>query len=146
MASVPTENERINRGQLEEDDASKLKFGEEFQNTQCLFIAEVKVLMEVQKHNRLSENDMGESSLSEVFQKTMNYCNQFGKYQNHEAVKEMRKIFPVNEFKQFEVAQLVNLSCETAEEAKALIPSLSRIQDDRLQELLEEMHSLKVYS
>ena len=28
MASVPTENERIHRGQLEEDDASKLKFGE----------------------------------------------------------------------------------------------------------------------
>jgi len=37
----------------------------EFQNTQCLFIAEVKVLMGVQKENRLSESDMGESSLSE---------------------------------------------------------------------------------
>ena len=59
----------------------------------------------------------------------------------------------VGEFDPFEASQLANLACETAEEAKALIPrhrfpillilsSLSRHQDDHLQNLLNEMANL----
>jgi len=41
---------------------------------------------------------------------------------NNFLFKLLNRIFPSKEFEQFEVAQLVNLSCDNAEEAKALIP------------------------
>jgi hypothetical protein len=34
----------------------------------------------------------------------------------------MTSLFPVHQFSPFEMAQLANLSCDTADEAKALIP------------------------
>jgi DNA-directed RNA polymerase II subunit RPB4 len=44
----------------------------------------------------------------------------------------------------FEVAQLINLEPESAEEAKFLIPSLNRIQDEgEIQDMLEDVRNIQ---
>ncbi|KAJ3348791.1 hypothetical protein HDU91_006505, partial [Kappamyces sp. JEL0680] len=56
-------------------------------------------------------------------------------------------LFPIGtesgHFSMFENAQLANLGCELAEEAKLLIPSLERLDDYELQSKLDEMKSLR---
>lgn len=45
---------------------------------------------------------------------------------------------------EFEMAQLVNLSPETTEEAKTLIPSLNgKKEDEELQRLLDDLTSIR---
>ena len=72
----------------------------------------------------------------------MDYCQNFSKFNNKQSVDTVRGLFSEDEFEPYEASQLINLCCETSEEAKALIPSLSRIQDDHLQNLLNEMQAI----
>ena len=51
-----------------------------------------------------------------------------------------------NNLHKFEIAQLINLCPENAEEAKALIPSLeSKIDDEELDNLLRDLHNKKTF-
>ena len=101
---------------LEETDSALDKFGQDFQDTQCLLISEVRVLLQVAKDKK-----RGEKSVAEIIQKTIDYCDKFSKFTNKATVKEVRLILK-DDFSQFESAQLANLGCETVEEAKTLIP------------------------
>ncbi|ORX95239.1 DNA-directed RNA polymerase II subunit RPB4 [Basidiobolus meristosporus CBS 931.73] len=135
---------KLRRGQVEEEDASQLKLGEEFQNAQCLFISEVKILLEAQRDAKVDE--VGEKSLTSVFQKTMNYVQQFSRFTNRDTVREVRQLLSKQQLEQFEMAQIANLVCEDSDEAKALVPSLTaRKDDDGLQALLNEMLTLKKF-
>ncbi|CAM0142998.1 hypothetical protein NQZ79_g356 [Umbelopsis isabellina] len=63
-----------------------------------------------------------------------------------ESVREVRSLLKESELSHFEIAQLANLCCDDAEEAKALIPSLhNKIDDDRLQELMNQMLTIKKF-
>lgn len=90
-----------------------------------------------------------------IQQKILNYLNTFNRYQNREVIREIRQ-YQVQMVKiinftcrvmmsemslaEFEMAQLGNLCPETAEEARALIPSLNgKLEDDLLQKILEDM-------
>ena len=77
--------------------------------------------------------------------KTIDYCQKFSKFSNKQTVKEIRSLFPPEEFHQFEMAQLANLCCESAEEAVVLIPSLARKNEDALQLLLNDLQNLRKY-
>ncbi|KAH6563861.1 hypothetical protein BASA50_008728 [Batrachochytrium salamandrivorans] len=129
------------RQALEEEDANLSKFGPEFQDVQCLLISEVRVLLEVAKDRKRKES--GEGSISEIMQKTIDYCQQFSRFTNKQTVKEIRNLFPDDHFHQFEMAQLANLCCETSEEAKVLIPCLTKKHDDELQNLLNDLQALR---
>ncbi|EGF82159.1 hypothetical protein BATDEDRAFT_86911 [Batrachochytrium dendrobatidis JAM81] len=131
------------RHALEEEDANLSKFGPEFQDVQCLLISEVRVLLEVAKDRKRKES--GDGSISDIMQKTIDYCQQFSRFTNKQTVKEIRNLFPDDQFHQFEMAQLANLCCETAEEAKVLIPSLSTKHDDELQNLLNDLQALRKF-
>ncbi len=86
--------------------------------------------------------EKGEAGISLVFRKTLDYVNVFSKINNRQTVENIRSLFPSDEFDGFEATCLMNLSCESADEAKVLIPSLSRIPDDHLQNILNEMNNL----
>jgi len=49
------------------------------------------------------------------------------------------------ELTQFETAQIANLCPADAEEAKSIIPSLVKIEDDRLQALLDEIQAMRKF-
>lgn len=55
------------------------------------------------------------------------------------------RILQGNGLKEFEVTQIANLAPAVSEEAKQLIPSLIRINDDDLQRLLDDLATLRKY-
>lgn len=57
-----------------------------------------------------------------------------------------RLLKSIPQLRPFERGQLGTLCCEDAEEAKTLIPSLAdRVDDTRLQQLLDELSSLRKF-
>eukprot|EP01135_Chromosphaera_perkinsii_P000641 Nk52_evm8s147 gene=Nk52_evmTU8s147 len=135
----------------DEEDAAELKFGKEYQNVPCMLTAEVQFLLEARKeaYERAvsSGNDDGDEqklALSHVFNQTFDYVKTVSKYRNKESVRELRNLLIKKNFHEYEIAALANLCPDTAEEAKALIPSLDvRFEDDDLQETLDDIKNLR---
>ncbi|KAI8069723.1 HRDC-like protein [Gongronella butleri] len=118
---MATRHRHIRRGGTEQEDASILRLGEEFDNAQCLYTSEVRILLEAQVDSK--DGDRENRPTSEGMAKILDHVRTFGRFSNRESVMEVRKLLTSNpELSQFEIAQLANLCCEDAEEAKALIP------------------------
>ncbi|EJD07325.1 uncharacterized protein FOMMEDRAFT_164324 [Fomitiporia mediterranea MF3/22] len=129
---------RLHRRTAEqEEDASVLKLGPEFNNAGCLLISEVKYLL---------ENRDKDAPDTVVYNKTLEYVKQFAKFTTTDsasAVRETLRREPL--LTQFETAQIANLCPADAEEAKSIIPSLAKIDDDRLQALLDEIQTMRKF-
>lgn len=94
MASKPDEV-------VEEEDATELKFGKgkksvfcpnfhlllctDFDTADALLISEVKMLLEHRKAQYESQDE--DHELSEVFTKTLEYCQTFSKYNSKETIQ-----------------------------------------------------------
>ncbi|KAG2222629.1 hypothetical protein INT45_008293 [Circinella minor] len=134
----------LRRGALEHEDAATLALGEEFVNSQCLYISEVRILLEAQQDSKETGNE--NRPTTSITTKTLDYVRTFSRFTNRDSVREIRQLLGKDDLAQFEVAQLANLCCEDAEEAKALIPSLGqKIDDEKVQELLNEMLTIKKF-
>ncbi|KAJ3416104.1 RNA polymerase B [Chytridiales sp. JEL 0842] len=135
------------RKEVGNEDAAECRFGDEFQDVQCLLISEVRVLLEAAEDKKRKDGGVG--GMSDIKQKTLDHCQRFSRFTNKQTVKEIRQLYSHEQFHDFEVAQLANLCCETVEEAKSLIQSLSKrfdnIEDAKLQDLLDQMSSLRRY-
>ncbi|XP_041479848.1 DNA-directed RNA polymerase II subunit RPB4-like [Lytechinus variegatus] len=130
----------------QEEDASELKFPKEFEQAETLLISEVRMLLEHRKQQNESQEE--EQELSDVFMKTLNYTERVSKFKNRETIADVRGLLQQQQPKlhKFELALLANLCPETAEEAKALIPSLEgRFEDDELTEVLENMQTKRSF-
>lgn len=79
--------------------------------------------------------------------KTTEYLDHFARFKRKENVEAVERLLSAHkELAKFERAQLGSLCCDTAEEAKTLIPSLQdKISDEELQELLDEITKLMGY-
>jgi len=138
MAQAAAQPEQV------EEDATELIFPKEFENAEALLISEVHMLLEHRKQT--NENAEEETELSEVFTKTQAYCQRFSRYKNRETISAVRQLLSQKKLHKFEVAQLANLSPETPEEAKALIPSLEgRYQDEELRLILEDIQTQRSF-
>ncbi|KAF7356268.1 hypothetical protein MVEN_00958300 [Mycena venus] len=125
------------RPQAEEEDASALKLGAEFNNAGCLLISEVKYLL---------ENRDKDAPDTKVYNKTLEYVKTFTKFNTTDsasAVRDTLRREPA--LTQFETAQIANLCPATADEAKSVIPSLVKIDDDRLEALLRDIQTMRKY-
>ncbi|KAI8887748.1 hypothetical protein K501DRAFT_38473 [Backusella circina FSU 941] len=108
------------RGGTDQEDATTLKLGDEFSSAQCLYISEVKILLEAQEGSK--DPSTANRVTTSVMTKTLEYVRTFSRFSNRDSVKEVRHLLGKENMAQFEIAQLANLCCEDAEEAKALIP------------------------
>ncbi|KAJ6478838.1 HRDC-like protein [Mycena vitilis] len=125
------------RPQNEEEDAAALKLGAEFNNAGCLLISEVKYLL---------ENRDKDAPDTKVYNKTLEYVKTFTKFNTTDsasAVRDTLRREPA--LTQFETAQIANLCPATADEAKSVIPSLVKIDDDRLEALLRDIQTMRKY-
>jgi len=121
----------------EEEDADFLKLGSEFNNAGCLLISEVKSLLEL-RATQPPDN--------QVYSKTVRYVNEFSKFGSRDTILALREIFKQQEeLTQFEVAQIANLCPSDIEEARNCIPSLVKLNDDKLQALLDEVQALRKF-
>ncbi|KXN67477.1 hypothetical protein CONCODRAFT_80135 [Conidiobolus coronatus NRRL 28638] len=127
------------KGKPIETDATILELGPDFNNIRALSVAEVGILLDHQA------KDSGRA-FTKTFNSTLEYAKKFSRFSAAESVKDVRNIFAEKNFAHYEVAQLVNLCCDTAEEAKTLIPSLKKkMNDPELEGLLTSMLTYKKY-
>merc|ERR1712061_586124 len=134
----------------DDEDVTNLKFPKEFEhNVETLFNVEVNMLLEARKKQNDASAEQGEGNeveLGEVFLKTPEYTQRFARFKNPETVKAVRETLQQKSLHKFESACLANLCPETAEEARALIPSLEgRFEDEELQEILDDIQTKKSY-
>ncbi|GAA5958917.1 hypothetical protein JCM5350_007076 [Sporobolomyces pararoseus] len=118
----------------EDEDASQLKFGPEFEQQsvqeKTLTISEVKVILDSIDPEKQPDNS--------VFKKTQEYVDTFARFPTPEVSDAVRTSLPEEQLKFYEIAQLINLCPADAEEAKALIPSI-KLDDEVLQSYLNDL-------
>eukprot|EP00744_Colponema_vietnamica_P002239 GILI01003562.1.p1 GENE.GILI01003562.1~~GILI01003562.1.p1 ORF type:complete len:136 (-),score=19.78 GILI01003562.1:442-849(-) len=123
---------------IEDEDASELKLGPDFTDAKCLLISEVAVILE----HRAARN-MDDSGMNAVIDKTHTYVKRFNKFRSKEVTAQVRGLFENYGLTEFEVAALCNLNPVTPDEAKSLIPTLSRkLDNDQLDALLANLATL----
>ncbi|KAI6246619.1 DNA-directed RNA polymerase II subunit rpb4 [Erysiphe necator] len=131
--------------QGDEEASTELKLGE-FQDVDALTHSEAALVISalMQKRRLNGKDRMGET---EMLLKTTEYLDHFARFKRKENVEAVERLLSAHkELAKFERAQLGSLCCDTAEEAKTLIPSLQdKIGDDELQELLDEITKLMGY-
>ncbi|KAH8966907.1 hypothetical protein BDL97_03G051500 [Sphagnum fallax] len=89
---------------VEEEDASELKLGEDFVKAKCLMNAEVALVLQ-RKYEQLQQlSDDPVSQISQVFEKSLQYVKRFSRYQNPEAVKQVREQTGVGKYQSFLVS------------------------------------------
>ncbi|KAI9322300.1 HRDC-like protein [Dichotomocladium elegans] len=126
---MTTGRRHLRRGALGNEDAATLSLGEEFQNAQCLYTSEVKILLEAQQDSKESATE--NRPTTSITTKTLEYVRMFSRFTNRDSVREVRQLLGKDDMAQFEIAQLANLCCEDAEEAKALIPRQASMSEKR---------------
>ncbi|GAA5824849.1 hypothetical protein JCM5353_006923 [Sporobolomyces roseus] len=118
----------------EDEDASQLKFGPEFDQSfvqkNTLTISEVKVILDTIDQDKQPDNA--------VFTKTRDYVDIFARFPTSEVSDAVRQSLPEDQLKFYEIAQLINLCPADSEEAKALIPSI-KLDDEVLQSHLTDL-------
>ncbi|RDW60266.1 hypothetical protein BP5796_11872 [Coleophoma crateriformis] len=130
--------------QGDEEAGAELKLGE-FQDVDALTHSEaalvINALVMKRKADRKNANE------TEMLLKTQDYLDHFARFKNKQNVEAVeRELSSHKELAKFERAQLGSLCCDSAEEAKTLIPSLQdKITDDDLQALLDRITDLMGY-
>ncbi|GAM23096.1 hypothetical protein SAMD00019534_062710 [Acytostelium subglobosum LB1] len=134
----------IRRGVVqEEEDLSVLRFPKDLANAKFLLNSEVSMLLEFRKES--AENEGG-AEFPQSFHKTLAYAERFSRYKNKTSIKQVRSTLSKQGLEEFEIASLANLCPEHSDEAKSLITSLKRFDDDSLQAILDELSNLRKFN
>ncbi|KAL0243468.1 hypothetical protein I308_105434 [Cryptococcus tetragattii IND107] len=143
MAALPAHHRRQ---QIQEEDATKLQFGE-FAEGEALTLTEVATLL---KAARQAPN-VPPAPDNKVYQSTTDYVNEFSNT-TMDVSDSMRTALSARHgfLNKFEIAQIMSLRPERVEVAVALIPSLERYaqgdeNEAQLQSLLDDVRSMVRY-
>ncbi|KAJ3052311.1 RNA polymerase B [Rhizophlyctis rosea] len=150
------------RGGADDTDATALQFGPAFDKATALIISEVKDLIQIRVDSPLAP----QPARRENIEKILEYCSKFDHYPGPNDSAEARRyvshsIRPLSSsaflsivnrkepyedkliFHPFEMAQLGNLCPDSVEEAKSLVPSLNKYDDDVIDEVLKDLSALR---
>ncbi|KAM9979992.1 hypothetical protein ACTFIZ_006251 [Dictyostelium cf. discoideum] len=145
-------------GIQEEEDLTTLKFPRDLKDAKFLLNSEVAILLEHRKG--ISESEGTEfpqntllidfkipiNDIIRTFHKTLAYAEKFSRYKNKTSIKQVRTALSKQNLEEFEIASLANLCPEISDEAKSLIPSLKKMEDDELQAILDELSNLRKFN
>ncbi|KAK4507918.1 hypothetical protein PRZ48_001653 [Zasmidium cellare] len=128
--------------QGDEEASTRLRLGD-MANEQALSPAEVTLMLDqLEKANRRPNH-------TEIYYKTRDYCREFARFKDDNTIQQVNAISTELTDRdlgitQYERAQLATLCCDTAEEARTLIPSLEgKIEDAELEEMLKHISALR---
>ncbi|KGQ08916.1 DNA-directed RNA polymerase II subunit rpb4 [Beauveria bassiana D1-5] len=118
-----------------EEASATLNLGE-FNNVDTLTLSEASLVLNALVAKRRNDR----KNVNET-----DYLDHFARFTQKENVEAVERLLSTHkDLAKFERAQLGSLCCETADEAKTLIPSLAdKISDEDLKELLEEISKLQ---
>ncbi|KAH8903362.1 hypothetical protein BR93DRAFT_885324 [Coniochaeta sp. PMI_546] len=121
----------------------------EFADVQTLTVSEATLVLNAirdrrRKHGITMVYTNGDAQ-QVIVDEGLKHARAFAMYRNTEAVEAVdRLLSQYTELAMFERAQLGSLGCQSADEAKTLIPSLDgKIDDEALQNLLDQLESLR---
>lgn len=126
----------------DEEATSQLVLGE-FENVPTLSLSEARILITTVVSSRMAQGrDVTES---ENIKNTVQYLEIFARFKQRETIEAVERVLKAQvKLEPFERSQIGSLCCETAEEAKTLIPSLQdKISEQELQEVLDEITKLR---
>ncbi|KAH7060814.1 hypothetical protein B0J12DRAFT_565594 [Macrophomina phaseolina] len=129
----------------DEEAGVELKLGE-FQNVTTLTLSEARLIIDaIVEHRKKHKIPLNET---ETLTKMRAYLDVFSRFKDREDCDSIDNLLRTrNDLAGFERSQLGTLCCETADEAKTLIPSLQdKISDADLQQLLTEISRLRHFS
>eukprot|EP00899_Mesostigma_viride_P023933 jgi/Mesvir1/4724/Mv11592-RA.1 len=135
------------RGREEEENAAELKLGKDFGDARCLMNSEVAIIL----NHKMENSDDEQFTMSSVFGKSLAYVTRFAAYKNSETVSQVRQILESKGLHHFEIGTIGNLVPATAEEAKALVPSLKDqalhpdLDDEEIQAMLDDMSRVQQF-
>ncbi|KAL3936207.1 MAG: hypothetical protein SGBAC_008423 [Bacillariaceae sp.] len=142
------------------ENAAERQFGPEFDDIHILSNAQVAVILQVSARSAVNRDE----ELNEVYRKTQKYVERFNtmtnpEKENQELVEELDNLQDALasfrketedgeelELHSFEVSALMNLvvTDTSIEESIALIPSLSRLQEAAIDEILDLIKSTMI--
>ncbi|KLT41686.1 hypothetical protein CC85DRAFT_296911 [Cutaneotrichosporon oleaginosum] len=147
-ASAPARPRARHRQANQEEDATKLQFGE-FAGGEALTIGEVQSLLEMSRHGTGAPPPPDNN----VYKQTVEYVKEFNNVKPGvaESMRQTLQTTAGDFLNTFEVAQIMHLRPENVEVAVSLIPSLERYangdaDEDKLLHLLEEVRNLARYA
>uniref|UniRef100_N1QYV2 RNA polymerase Rpb4/RPC9 core domain-containing protein n=1 Tax=Aegilops tauschii TaxID=37682 RepID=N1QYV2_AEGTA len=120
-----------------------------FLKAKCLMNCEVAIILEHKWEQLQHMSDGGADQVSQVFEKSQAYVKRFSRYKNPDAVRQVRETLSRYSLVEFELCTLGNLCPDTADEAKALVPSLDPggrfDSDDRVDKMLNDLSLIKKF-
>eukprot|EP00922_Rhytidocystis_sp_ex-Travisia-forbesii_P019507 GHVS01028863.1.p1 GENE.GHVS01028863.1~~GHVS01028863.1.p1 ORF type:complete len:131 (+),score=16.66 GHVS01028863.1:89-481(+) len=123
-------------------DLPKLKPGGELLSMRALNLCELQCILA----DQLRSNVRRSTATNMAIQMSYDYCCRFGKVRHRNAVVDIRSSLErEGDLTEYEICMLVNMMPKTAEEAKALIPSLKRLNNARVSKLLDHLDTYRIY-
>ncbi|KAH8739929.1 hypothetical protein FG386_001746 [Cryptosporidium ryanae] len=99
-------------------DIERLQFGKELNDTKCLNLSELKLLLE----DRMRIYPVSSEEANSMIRSSYEYSQKFGKIKNRASVMLIREALDETcKLHEFEIASLVNLLPRTPDEAKTNI-------------------------
>ncbi|KAI9701999.1 MAG: RNA polymerase B [Candelina mexicana] len=140
--TAPTSRAR-EQPQGDEEAAKDLRLGE-FQSVPTLTLSEARLLINAVMDHR---KQGGKQDETEMLRNTQQYLDTFARFKQKENIEAVERMLAAQtNFESFERSQLGTLCCDTAEEAKTLVPSIKdKINDTDLKELLDEITKLRTF-
>uniref|UniRef100_A0A7S0EA73 RNA polymerase Rpb4/RPC9 core domain-containing protein n=1 Tax=Hanusia phi TaxID=3032 RepID=A0A7S0EA73_9CRYP len=123
----------------EKEDITNLYFGADFEDAEAMLNAEVKVIID----SINEEKDLDMSDWSELMQNTTSYVSTFGRFQDKTSIATCKQELVELGCHTFEAACFGNLQPANADEAKRLIPSLTRFTDDAVEMMCQCVQRVK---
>lgn len=131
----------------DEEAGSELKLGE-FQHIQTLSLSEARLLINVVMDKRKQQQMQKEGRVDEekeYLAKVNDHLEIFARFKDRSKVEAVELLLAQEkDLEPFERSQLGSLCCESADEAKTLIPSLvPKRTDEKLQDLIDEIARIR---
>lgn len=127
------------------EDATTGSLGTVFNNARTLINDEVSLLLEnlaTHSIHGVARGGVGK----EIFNKSREYVMRFQRFKSKEAAEAVKARLTSQGMTSFEVGCFCNLVPESAEEAKAIIPTLARFENEELSALIEDVYQYRSHA
>jgi len=139
----------VRKSAVDEEDASELRLGPDFDEAHCLSLAEVKIVIESKRDDDREQAQETSTTSTRVFEKTLAYVQRFSGNTTGPAASAIRNLHVDAGLHDFEGAVISNLTPQDWDEAKTLIPSLEQddrgLTEEKIQMMLDEMANVRKF-
>jgi len=131
------------------EDAGELRLGPDFDDANCLSLAEVKIVCESKVADDAEQAEETSTTRTRVFEKTLAYAKRFSGNTSSTAAAAIRELHNNSGLHDFEGAAISNLKPQDWDEAKTLVPSLEQedrgLTEEGIQAMLDEMSNVRKF-